>query len=97
MAKSEFEKDLLESMEQALAYAKGDSTGVRVTTIHVPDVRAIRENLHLSQSEFATAYGIPLGTLKAWEQGRRHPDRTASSYLRAIAGVPEGIRDALHA
>jgi len=96
MAKSQFEKDLLESMGQALAHAKGEAPDVRVTVVHIPDARAIRENLHLSQSEFSATYGIPLGTLKAWEQGRRHPDRTASSYLRAIAGVPDGIRNALH-
>jgi len=93
---SKFGQDLLESLGQAVAYAKGETTDVRVTVIQVPDVRAIRENLHLSQSEFSDAYGIPLGTLKAWEQGRRNPDRTASSYLRAIAGAPSDVRNALH-
>ena len=92
----EFEKDLIESMGQALAHAKGEPVDVRLSVVHVPDVRAIREGLHMSQSEFSEAYGIRLGTLKAWEQRRRQPDRTASSYLRAIAGVPQGIRDALH-
>ena len=96
MTQSQFEKDLLESMSEALAHAKGETTGARVTVVRIPDVRAIREQLHLSQSEFASTYGIPLGTLKAWEQGRRQPDRTASSYLKAIASVPEPIRAALH-
>jgi putative transcriptional regulator len=52
----------------------------------VPDVRAIREELGLSQQAFASAYRIPLATLKGWEQGRRQPDATASAYLSVIAG-----------
>jgi putative transcriptional regulator len=92
---SQFEKDLIESMGQALAYARGETTGARVTVVEVPDVRAIREQLHMTQGEFADAYRIPLATLKGWEQGRRHPDRTAAAYLNVIAKLPEQARDAL--
>jgi len=46
-AKSTLGRDLLTSMEQALAYAKGDRVGARVTTVMVPsvDVKAIRGRL----------------------------------------------------
>jgi len=60
-------------------------------------VRAIREGLGLSQQAFATAYRIPLATLKGWEQGRRQPDATASAYLSVIARLPSQARDALRA
>ena len=66
-------------------------------TIDVPNVRAIREGLGLSQQAFATAYRIPLATLKGWEQGRRQPDATASAYLSVIAQLPTQARDALRA
>ena len=62
---------------------------------HVPDVRAIREGLGLSQNAFARTYRIPLATLKGWEQGRRQPDATASAYLSVIAQLPGEARDAL--
>jgi putative transcriptional regulator len=67
----------------------------RMHTIQVPDVRAIREELGLSQQAFASAYRIPLATLKGWEQGRRQPDATASAYLSVIAGLPDAARDVL--
>ena len=51
--------------------------------------------LGLSQQAFASAYRIPLATLKGWEQGRRQPDATASAYLSVIAGLPDAARDVL--
>jgi putative transcriptional regulator len=84
-------EDLIESLTEALAHAKGEPSGVRVQTVEVPDVRAIRRALHMSQQEFAAAYRIPLATLKGWEQGRRHPDAPAAAYLFAIARRPREI------
>jgi putative transcriptional regulator len=93
---STFGQDLIESLGEAVAHAKGEVTGVRVRMIRVPDVRAIREDLHMTQDEFATSYGIPLATLKGWEQGRRHPDATAAAYLNVIARLPQETKAALH-
>jgi putative transcriptional regulator len=92
-----FADDLITSLGQAFDHAKGNTDGVRETVIHVPDVCAIREELRLSQAEFATAYQIPLATLKGWEQGRRQPDKTASAYLSVIAAMPKQTREALAA
>ncbi|MFM8820524.1 MAG: helix-turn-helix domain-containing protein [Phenylobacterium sp.] len=97
MALSSFGKDLIEAMEEAAAHAEGKGGAARVHTIEVPDVRAIREALGLSQHAFARAYRIPLVTLKGWEQGRRHPDATASAYLSVIAHLPREAREALRA
>jgi putative transcriptional regulator len=55
----------------------------------------MREALGLSQRAFASAYRIPLATLKGWEQGRRHPG--ASAYLRVIARMLDAAREALKA
>ena len=92
---SKFGNDLIESLTDALAHARGDKSGVRVQTVEVPDVRAIRRALHMSQQEFAATYRIPLPTLKGWEQGRRHPDAPAAAYLQAIAKRPREISAAL--
>ena len=88
---SKFGSELIESLEDALAHAKGERSGVRVHTVEMPDVRAIRRKLHLSQQAFADTYRIPLPTLKNWEQGRRHPDAPAAAYLQAIAARPHEI------
>jgi putative transcriptional regulator len=92
---SNFAKDLIEGMTEAVAHANGNTASATVHVVEVPDVRAIRRQLHMSQHEFAEAYRIPLATLKNWEQGRRAPDAPAAAYLQAIARKPQLIRDAL--
>ena len=87
--------ELLESLDDALAYASGKPSGVVVQKAATSDVRAIRRRLHMSQQEFAAAYQIPLPTLKNWEQGRRQPDAPAAAYLQVIARHPREARDAL--
>jgi putative transcriptional regulator len=94
---TEFGKELIAAMQEAAAHAQGKGTVARVHTIEVPDVKAIREGLGLSQQAFASAYHIPLATLKGWEQGRRQPDATASAYLSVIAKLPDQARDVLQA
>ena len=92
---SDFGKDLIAAMEEAAAHAQGAGKVARIHSIQVPDVRAIREQLGLSQQAFASAYRIPLATLKGWEQGRRQPDATASAYLAVLAQLPQQARDVL--
>ena len=92
---SSFGKDLVQGLTEAVAFAHGHKTGAQVHVVEVPDVRAIRRRLHMSQHEFADAFRIPLATLKNWEQGRRVPDAPAAAYLQAIARQPEVIREAL--
>lgn len=94
---SSFGEDLIAAMGEAAAHAQGKAKAARVHAIEVPDVRAIREQLGLSQQAFASTYRIPLATLKGWEQGRRQPDATASAYLSVIARLPDQTRAALAA
>lgn len=91
---TKFGKELIESLQDAFDHASGKDTGARVHVVQVPDARAIREGLAMSQSEFARTYRIPLATLKGWEQGRRRPDAPAAACLRVIAHKPREARDA---
>ncbi len=78
-----------------LAHAKGKPTpGTVEQVVQVTDVKAIREALGLSQSEFSDIYNIPLPTLKGCEQRRRHPHATAAAYIRTIALFPKETRRA---
>ncbi len=93
---SKFGKELIESLTEAAAHAEGRRVkGVRVTKIELPDVKAIRRSLRMSQHRFAAAYRIPLPTLKNWEQGRRAPDAPAMAYLLAIKRRPKEIMEAV--
>ena len=93
---AKFADELIESMNQALVHACGDAVeGMRITQVHVPDVRTIRETLNMSQSEFASSFRIPLATIKNWEQGRRRPDAPALAYLRVIERSPKTVMEAV--
>ena len=92
---NKFSKELIESMTEACEHAEGKPGRVRVHVVDVPDVRAIRRRLRMSQMEFARTYRIPLATIKNWEQGRRQPDAPAAAYLQVIARKPREAREAL--
>jgi len=93
---SKFGDELITSLKQAAAHAGARKVkGMRVTKIEVPDVKAIRRSLRMSQHRFAAAFRIPLPTLKNWEQGRRHPDAPAAAYLLAIKRRPKEIMEAV--
>lgn len=90
---------LIESAMQALEIAEGRADPA-IYRAHVPDiidVRAIRERTGLSQRAFSAAYGVPLDTLRGWEQQKRQPDGPVRAYLKAIACIPDEIRAALAA
>jgi len=92
----QYAKELIESMQQAAKHAAGKNVrGLRVSRVELPDVKAIRLSLRMSQHHFAAAYRIPLSTLKNWEQGRRMPDAPAAAYLLAIKRRPKEIMDAV--
>jgi putative transcriptional regulator len=55
------------------------------------NVKKLRERLGLTQESFATTYRIPLGTLRDWEQRRKHPDAPARAYLIVIAANPAAV------
>lgn len=57
--------------------------------------RRARAAAGLSQTAFASRYGIPVASLRDWEQGRRVPDAAAQSYLRVIARLPGPVAEAL--
>ncbi len=83
---------LLQGAREMLAYAKGDTKGARVTVVHVPNVKAIRKNLAMTQKEFAQAFHLPLGTVREWEIGRRVPDQAAQVLLSVIAAKPKLVQ-----
>jgi putative transcriptional regulator len=93
---AKFARELITSLKQAAAHARGRKVpGLRVTTVEMPDVKAIRRSLRMSQHHFAATYRIPLSTLKNWEQGRRQPDAPAAAYLRAIQRRPKEVMEAV--
>ena len=51
--------------------------------------RAIRAAARMTQAEFAARIGVPVETVRNWEQGKRSPRGPARALLRMIEGAPE--------
>jgi putative transcriptional regulator len=58
-------------------------------------VRSIRDQLDVTQEEFALMIGVSVATLRNWEQGRRVPDGPAQALLRVAAANPKAVVAAL--
>ena len=93
----------LEAMtdEEALQNALDDPDGLPLTPElrsrlrRVPNPKAIRLALGLSQEAFARRFEIAVGTLRDWEQGAHIPDSAAKAYLRVIEADPDAVVQAL--
>ncbi len=84
-------------MEDAVAHLAGEQGRGRLRRVHVPDVdvNALRLKLGLSQEDFAAAFGVSVGTVRNWEQGRRQPDGPARVLLAVIDKAPGAVLDVL--
>lgn len=51
--------------------------------------RAIRAAARMTQAEFAARIGVPVETVRNWEQGKRSPRGPARALLRLIDGAPD--------
>ena len=61
----------------------------------VPDVKAIRGRLGLTQRQFASAFRLAIGTVRDWEQGRTVPEGPARILLAVIDREPKMVMAAL--
>lgn len=57
--------------------------------------RRIRANVKLTQVEFASRIGVPIETVRNWEQGKRAPRGPARALLRVIEQAPDAAFTAL--
>ncbi|WKA31360.1 helix-turn-helix domain-containing protein [Bradyrhizobium roseum] len=61
----------------------------------LPAVRDLRRRAQLTQTEFAARLGVPVETIRNWEQGKRAPRGPARALLAVIAHSPETVFAAL--
>ena len=60
-----------------------------------PEVRDLRRRAQLTQQEFAARLGVPVETIRNWEQGKRAPRGPARALLAVIAHAPDTVFAAL--
>jgi putative transcriptional regulator len=76
-----------------LAAPATSSAGSQMVT--PPVVRDLRRRARLTQQEFASRLGVPVETIRNWEQGKRMPRGPARALLCVIAHAPETVFAAL--
>lgn len=59
------------------------------------EVRDLRRRACLTQMEFAAKLGVPVETIRNWEQGKRAPRGPARALLAVIAHAPDTVFQAL--
>jgi putative transcriptional regulator len=61
----------------------------------VPNVKSIRAKLRMTQESFAAAIGIPVATIRNWEQSRTRMDPAARALMRVLQREPDAVLRAL--
>jgi putative transcriptional regulator len=75
--------------------AQRATTCVAPEPVTLPLVRDLRRRARLTQLEFAARLGVPVETIRNWEQGKRMPRGPARALLAVIAHAPETVFAAL--
>jgi putative transcriptional regulator len=91
--KNDMFEELVTSVREGGAILRGEVVPSRKFAVSAPDIRQIRENYALSQSQFAALLGISIATLQNWEQGRRAPKGAARVLLQVAAKHPDAVWD----
>ncbi|MPZ37673.1 MAG: helix-turn-helix domain-containing protein [Rhizobiales bacterium] len=67
------------------AGAGGDGSGPGAAAY----ARGVRAQTKLTQAEFASRIGVPIETVRNWEQGKRSPRGPARALLKLIEKAPQ--------
>jgi putative transcriptional regulator len=97
---NDLRKPIRDARADIAAYLAGDESRIEVTTVHIPDdidVKAVRENMALSQSQFARLFGFNLSVVQSWERrvNRKTPSRATRVLLTVLDRKPQAVLEAL--
>ena len=56
-------------------------------------VISVRKQLKKSQLSFSKLLGVPLGTIRDWEQGRKQPDSAAVTLIKVAQKNPKVLEE----
>jgi putative transcriptional regulator len=88
---------LLGTLSGILAGADEEERGGELNLPDEIDVAAIRRGTGMTQAEFARSIGVPVATLKNWEQRHRAPKGPARVLLAMVERNPRIVRETLAA
>ena len=85
--------DATSEEEVAAQIAEDEAEAMRDAAAYA---RRVRRRIGLSQVAFAKRIGVPVDTVRNWEQGKRAPQGPARALLRIIDRAPEAALSALN-
>jgi len=96
-------ESLVEALNQAIDYKKGNKALGRVRIVSIPDIepiaeyskekiKEIRKQINLPQKYFAELIGVTPRAVEAWEAGTRKPTGTAKRLFQLIEKNPNVIK-----
>ncbi len=88
-------KGIKKGLEEAIAFSRGKKRKAIVHKFSPLDVKKVRAKVGMSQTEFASAFGISVSTLRHWERGDRSPQGPALALLNVVAKEPQTVLKAL--
>jgi len=92
---SEFFNSIKQGLTEAIQYSEEKCPKAVVHKYSSIDVKNIRTKLKMSQTEFASSFGISVSTLRHWERGDRSPQGPALVLLNVEAKEPQAVLNAL--
>ena len=90
-------RNLFEEIRQGLIAYLDRPENLPRCEISEPDVKAIRKQFGMSQSQMAAFLNVSKRTLENWEQRRRGPTGPAQTLLRIMEREPRAVLRALRA
>ena len=94
-------KGIIQGLEEALAYEKGEQSNVvvhhmsinEVKTFTPQEIKQIRLTANMTQNIFAAVIGVTKKAVEAWEGGRSKPDGAARRTIGLIEANPKFAED----
>ena len=77
---------LTDGSERSLQRAPANSSSGEADAAYA---RGVRARTKLTQAEFAARIGVPIETVRNWEQGKRHPRGPARALLKLLDLAPD--------
>ena len=91
-------QELEANLTDAVKYAKGETSPRSMyVVLTAADIKAIRQQVQMSQAVFARTFHLSLDTVRGWEQGKRQPDAAATNFLLMIMADPHFVQQTLTA
>lgn len=89
------ERNLFDEIREGLEAWRDRPDALPRRELSAPDVKTVREQFGLSQSQMAAFLNVSKRTLENWEQGRRNPTGPARTLLRIMELEPGAVKRAL--